>query len=305
MPAGTESAARAADRRGAHDETLRLLDLDELPRWSPWPARLLGLEPFVRPTRDLGKIEEEYDRGKWHQSLVAYRESERTPDPMQLRLMLFGADPGAPRAAVRHGALCVASNEQLLTWHADALANAMAHAIGRSATVVELGCGFGALLWHLAKRFPGRRYVGGEYAESAITLARELYATTPEIAVEKFNFYDPDYAVLEAAEAPVTVFTSQAIEQLPSAAHVLDVIARYRDKIAAVFHLEPAYDLYDDTLLGLMRRRYIEINDYNRDLIRELRRRSDLRIVRIEPDVLGWNPFNALALVHWEFSGPA
>ena len=305
MPAGAESAARAADRGGAHDETLRLLDLDELPRWSPWPARLLGLEPFVRPTRDLGKIEEEYDRGKWRQSLVAYRESGRTLDPMQLRVMLFGDDPGAPRAAVRHGALCVASNEQLLSWHADALANAMAEAIGRSATVVELGCGFGALLWHFAKRYPGRRYLGGEYSQSAITLARDLYARTPEVAVEKLNFYDPDYAVLEAAEAPVTVFTSQAIEQLPSAAHVLDVLAKYRDKIAAVFHLEPAYDLYGDTLLGLMRRRYIELNDYNRDLIGVLQGRADIRILRIEPEVIGWNPFNALALIHWEPCGAA
>ena len=303
MPAGAESAARAAGRRGAHDETLRLLDLDELPRWSPWPARLLGLEPFVRPTRDLGKIEEEYDRGKWRQSLVAYRESGQTLDPMQLRLTLFGADTGAPRAAVWHGALCVASNEQLLSRHADALANAMADAIGRSATVVELGCGFGALLWHLAQRYPGRRYLGGEYAESAITLARELYAKTPELSVEKFNFYDPDYAILEAAAAPVTVFTSQAIEQLPSAAHVLDVLARHRDKITAVVHLEPAYELCGDTLLGLMRRRYIELNDYNRDLIGELRRRPDVRMVGLEADLIGWNPFNSLALIHWEFGG--
>ena len=279
----------------------RRLDLDDLPRWSPWPARLLGLEPFEPGARDLAKIEAEYGRDKWQQCLDAYRASGGALDPIRVRLAMNARDAATPRAAVYRGGLCLATVEELLALHYEALAEAMAGAIAHSRTVVELGSAFGAILWHLAKRFPGRRYVGGEYADSAVTLAAGLYAKTPEIAVEKFNFYDPGYAILEAAEAPVTVFTSQAIEQLPSAAHVLDVLGRYRDKIAAVVHLEPAYDLYGDTLLGLMRRRYIELNDYNRDLIGELRRRPDIRVVRLEPEVIGWNPFNALALVQWEF----
>jgi hypothetical protein len=65
--------------------------------------------------------------------------------------------------------------------------------------------------------------------------------------------------------------------------------------------LEPSYEFYDDSLLGLMRRRYIELNDYNRDLFSVLQGREDVRILRLEREVVGWNPFNALTLVHWTF----
>jgi hypothetical protein len=50
-----------------------------------------------------------------------------------------------------------------------------------------------------------------------------------------------------------------------------------------------------------MRRRYLEINDYNRNLFGTLKGRADIRIVRLEQDVIGWNPFNCLGMVHWEF----
>jgi hypothetical protein len=51
-----------------------------------------------------------------------------------------------------------------------------------------------------------------------------------------------------------------------------------------------------------MRRRYLEINDYNRNLFGELQRRPGIRVLRLEKDVIGWNPFNSLGMVHWEFA---
>lgn len=68
-------------------------------------------------------------------------------------------------------------------------------------------------------------------------------------------------------------------------------------------HLEPSYELYGtDDLMGQMCRRYIEVNDYNRDLVGAISRRDkDIRIVGQTPGILGWNPFNSLALIHWKF----
>lgn len=277
------------------------LPLAELPRWSVWPARLLGLAEFEARSRDVEKIEAEYNQDKWRRCLQAFRESSGTMSSHDLRLFRYGPDPSRRRAAVLRGKLVTLSTRRLLEEFDRVLFGAMAASIGESRSIVELGSSFGPILGDLARRFPGPRYLGGEYAENAVTLAGELYADRPDIEVRRLNFYDDTYDVLERAEGPVTVFTSQAIEQVPSAAHIVDVLAKYRDKIAAVFHLEPSYELYDDSLLGLMRRRYIELNDYNRDLIGVLKGRSDLRILGIEPEVVGWNPFNALALVHWTF----
>lgn len=280
---------------------MRPLRLSDLPAWSPWPARLLGLENFASPHRDVAKIEAEYNRDKWLKCLEAFRDSRGALDALGLRLFSYGGNAQQARAAVYRGRLVQTTVGVLLDAYDEILADAMAASVANSRTVIELGCGFGQILWGLAQRFPDRAYRGGEYSENAVTLAGELYAKGPDIAVSRLNFYDDAYEVLERAEGPVTVLTSQAIEQIPSAAHIIDVLAKYKDKILSVFHLEPSYQLYDDSLLGLMRRRYVEINDYNRDLVGVLQGRSDIRVLRLEPEVIGWNPFNALALMHWTF----
>lgn len=300
----TRETGSARGCEGGHRHlhaAMRPLRLSELPAWSPWPARLLGLDRFQVPKRDVDKIEAEYNRDKWLKCLEAFRDSRGTMDARALRLFGYGGNARQLRAGVHRGRLVTATVEALLDAYDEMLADAMAASIAGSRTVVELGASFGQIMWGLAQRFPDRAYRGGEYSENAVALAKELYAKGPDIAVGRLDFYDDAYEVLERAEGPVTVFTSQAIEQIPSAAHIIDVLAKYRDKIVSVFHLEPSYELYDDSLLGLMRRRYIEINDYNRDLVGALQGRGDVRILRLEPEVIGWNPFNALALVQWTF----
>lgn len=272
------------------------IELNDLPHWSPWPARLLGLEPFEQQRRDVAKVEQEYNREKFKGCLDYHRDRRGSVDPVALRRWCY--KPGV-RDAVYMGELVSATPDQLHEALFDILIPALP--IKRAKTVVELGCGFGANLWRLWRKFPDKTYAGGDYSGHAVVLAGELYCDIPNIKVSKLNFYDNTYPVLEEAEGPVVVFTSQAIEQLPSVAPMLETIVRYRDKITDVVHIEPAYELCDDSLLGCMRRRYIEINDYNRDLIGALESRPDIQVIGLQADVLGFNAFNSLALVHWRF----
>lgn len=39
--------------------------LDDLPRFSPWPARLLGLEPWGQRTKSSDEILREYEHENW------------------------------------------------------------------------------------------------------------------------------------------------------------------------------------------------------------------------------------------------
>ncbi|MBI4442273.1 MAG: hypothetical protein HY649_02730 [Acidobacteria bacterium] len=168
-------------------------------------------------------------------------------------------------------------------------------------TIVELGAGYGYNLWLLSKLLLRHSLLGGEYCSNAVDLASHLYPPTVAKIVP-FNFYDHDtYCLLDRAESPVLVFTCHAMEQLPSARSVLDSLFAYRDKIGAVLHFEPLYESHGANLLGLMRRRYTEINDYNRDLLDVLRQRSYVRIVKIEENILGLNPLNPTSILHWEF----
>lgn len=279
------------------------IPLNELPRWSVWPARLLGNEPFKAQVRTTDKVADEYGKDKWQAALDAFTESGGKLEAPELRRQYYARDGGAQRAAVYRGKIVAAYAPEISDWYDDLFAEWMQPSIAKARTVVELGAGFGQVLWALRQRFPGKLWRGGEYTDSAVELASRLYAPHPDISVEHVNFYDKSYAVIEKAEGPIVVYTSQALEQIPDCSGVIETLGKYRDKIAAVFHLEPAFGLQDgETVLGLMRRRYLEINDYNRNLVDVLKAHPDVRILRMEKDVIGWNAFNSLGMIHWEFN---
>ncbi len=282
-------------------QSMRSLDINELPQWSPWPARLLGAETFKELKRDIAKIEAEYNQDKYAACLDRYRQSNGALDPVALRFSVSGRSAEKEFAAVLNGKLVVARQADLIDALFALLPKAVIEAAPQSKTIVELGSAFGANLWKIAEMAPGKQFVGGDYSDNAIAIAQLLYSGRDDIRVEKLNFYDSRYPLFDRAEGPVTVFTSQAIEQLPTAEPFLNGLAAHKDKIAAVVQLEPAFDLHDSSLLGMMRRRYLELNDYNRDLLSGLKRRSDIEIVDVRKDVLGFNEYNSLSLIAWRY----
>ncbi|HJQ55507.1 MAG TPA: hypothetical protein VJ890_01285, partial [Vineibacter sp.] len=125
------------------------IDINDLPQWSDWPARLLGLTSFTPPVRTPAKIEEEYGQIKYATCLKAWQESGETLDATQLRLHHYAQDPAALRPAVYKGKILAVPATQIVAWYDALLAEWMAGAIGKARTVVELGTGFGHILWSL------------------------------------------------------------------------------------------------------------------------------------------------------------
>jgi hypothetical protein len=68
-----------------------------------------------------------------------------------------------------------------------------------------------------------------------------------------------------------------------------------------VLHFEPVRDLRGQGLLGLLRARYAEISDYNRDLLATLRSAPEIEIDRVEYDVIGLNPLYPRSVIQWHF----
>jgi SAM-dependent methyltransferase len=272
--------------------------LNELPRWSEWPARVLGLSEWTVRERTREKVEAEYDAEKYA-SCLALLESNPDSTPEDLRAFEFGGDDETICIS-RGGRLFSSTIARARELYVDLLVETMSSAISASSSVVELGCGYGYNLGRLAERFPGRRYRGGDYSANAVEIARVLHGGTDDVTVERFDFYDTPYTLLDGLPEPVTVFTLHSLEQVPHSRTVLDALVAAGRHISSVFHFEPLHDPADDSLLGLMRRRYDELNDYNRDLLEELRDRADVRVHRLETDVLGSNPLHTVGIAHWE-----
>lgn len=276
------------------------IDLNNLPQWSSWPPRLLGLTQWNAPVRTLEKVDQEYDKDKYAKCLAYYFDTGRKATPEEVKQFEFGFN----------GTVCVSLGNSLVLMSLDEarlrlyslLATTMRHEIEQSVAVIELGCGYGYNLWILMQQFGGKEFRGGEYSLNAVQLASHLFAMYSGIRISQFNFYDRSCEILENIQEPVTIFTVHAIEQLRDTAFFFDTLWQYRRKVKAVFHFEPLHDNHDETLLGLMRKRYSEINDYNCDLLSQLKQRSEMvRLIHIEADVLGLNPLNPTSVIQWEF----
>lgn len=251
---------------------------------NPWTARLLGQIEFSR-TRDALQVEREYDADKYGE-LRKFQLA--TPEAYkQKEFELGGLGPDSD--------LCVSFGEAIFRTPLR-VARPIFYGIVQAAVsqhgahnVCELGCGYGFNLTYL-----GAGVLGGEFSRNAVALGRSL-----GLDVHHFDYYDPEsYAFIPD---DTTIVTVHSMEQIPDAGPVIDSLANHRSKIRAVVHLEPSLEQSRSSLLGIMRNRYIELNDYNRNLLRVLDSRDDVEILDRRLDLVGLNPLNSAHLIAWRF----
>ncbi|MDD3896386.1 MAG: class I SAM-dependent methyltransferase [Candidatus Peribacteraceae bacterium] len=280
----------------------RKIPLNELPQWSPWPERLLGIKGWQTPRRTVEKIDSEYDKDKYADCLMFVKRQKEIIDASDVKNYELRSG--------NLGKICISRKGKLYEMPADRIADFNANLLTKYAkpfmkkvdTVVEIGCGYGINLWELSKKYPGKKYIGGEYSKNAIETASMLYENSPLISVKYCNFYDSTYNILEqcGANSKVLLITRHAIEQLPTAENVIQTLSQYFDRLVAVVHMEPIHENCDNTLLGMMRKKYTKMNDYNQDLLSIVQNRNDIEILRNDYDVYGVSPLNPTSVLIWK-----
>jgi hypothetical protein len=77
-----------------------------------------------------------------------------------------------------------------------------------------------------------------------------------------------------------------------------------RRRPRTVVHLEPCHEDQDPmSVIGLMRRRYAELNDYNRNLVgvlRALEQAGRIRVLEHRRNVFSATPFNPTSILIWQ-----
>lgn len=279
---------------------MQKISIDELPKYSPWVARLLGLDPFKRPVRNIAKVDSEYDKDKYAK-LLAYYQANSGVTTQAIREFVL--------KPILHRKVCLSKDSQIflispadyLQIDNETLIDALAEPIATVNVVVELGCGYGHNFSVLREAYPNRTWIGGDYSQNAVKLAALLFSSYDDISVSLFNWYDDSWPIFESFKGKALVFTRHSVEQLPCARYVLPNFTKYREKIIGVVHLEPVYELADqETTLGMMRRAYTLLNDYNTDLLSTLKAMG-VKILKTQYDLLGANPLNPTSLVYWQF----
>lgn len=273
---------------------MKSIALDELPHYSPWPERLLRGVQTARRTPE--RVEAEYDQGLYAKLLET---AERTDRPLieDIRLIALG-EPGREVAMSIGPALYALPLERAMARSEEVHLNQLGRHLQGIRTVVDLGCGYGHLLSRFRLMYPtcAADLRGGDISPTAVRLAQRF-----GIQADTFSFLDDVCAPLDHAQPPVLVVTAYALHQLPSAAPAVRLLARYRDKIAAVVCLEPEADFFGDGLLGLLRHAYGRANDYSADLLRVLEARGDTRVLYYVQNAIGANALLPGTISAWKF----
>jgi hypothetical protein len=252
-----------------------------------WTDRLLGVKDFTKK-RDIEQIEREYNLDKYKSvhdlelpDMEAYKVKEFELAGLKLdqEVKMSFKDELFKMPLKRARLIAYNTFTDMISPYL-------------SANNCELGCGYGFNL----RLIKGNNY-GGEYSKYAVELGKRL-----GLDLVEFNYYnEPDYDFIKPDS---TVFTVHSIEQVPDAKVIIDSLYKQKDKINYVVHFDPSFLPHRANFIGKARNRYIELNDYNRNLFSYITSRTDIiEVVNLEYDVLSMqiNPLNSTNFIAYKF----
>lgn len=278
---------------------LQPLDIDELPEYSPWPPRLLEIEPWESDGTYT-------DPTKYNERYGAHLAFQRQHPALDFR------DVADWRGrATSEGSTAISKREALyLTDHAtaqslqeEALVSAFEGILDGGELVVSLGCGWGYNLGVLAEAYPTCTFLGGEIAENAVTLGQNVFEDTDTVSIEQFDFHDSQWDLLEReVDRDIVLFTRGALTTLSNLQKAfITSLQDYLPTLREGVHLEPVHELHsEETLLGLLRRKYTHARGYNPGILTALNTIEDIEITATTYDVMGRNPLHPLSEIHWK-----
>ncbi|MBL7884256.1 MAG: hypothetical protein JNL69_09315 [Bacteroidia bacterium] len=252
---------------------------------NPWSKRLLGLTQFQKK-RDTQQIENEYNLDKYGKLLEF--DFKTIEEYKSKEFELAGLNPISGEMIISiEDDLFKASVSEARKMYYDLIKSLVSKY--KSKNICELGCGYGYNLSLL-----DINGYGGEYSINAVKLAKKL-----GLDVTEFNYYnEADYNFIKPDS---TIFTAHSIEQIPDATIIIDSLEKQKNKINYIINIEPTVIEGRNSFLGLLRNKYMELNDYNRNLLCILQNRKDIEILELNIDSFGLVPLNTANTIVWRF----
>ena len=276
--------------------------LDDLPKFSPWTQRVLGLVSWERPQRTAKENQREYEAEKWGPLLERVKACRKTVTLDEIEDWVF---QNCKEVLASVGKSLVAMSGREAHGRFRDLVATITGKYWPATALIELGCGYGSIILGLAHRLPfkGGKILAAEYTPSGQELTSFLAGVEGvSMDVGACDFGSSEITDLHVPEGSI-LLTSYAAHYLPLLPDsFVTGLAALKPKV--VIHCKPCYEHCEsDTILGLMRKRYMELNDYNRNLVTLLRthqERGTIRILEEQPAVFGANPLLPASIIVWE-----
>jgi hypothetical protein len=275
--------------------------VNDLPKYSPWPARLLGLEKWEQKIKTPTEITREYEYEKWG-PLLEKVEKVNTPLSVEdVDELVFRDNPNLVCSVGDH--LTLLNYREAHKKYLDLLEKILKKYLPASA-LIELGAGYGSVIIPLARRkkFCNLPIYAGEYTASGTKLIGILsQREKKQILTGHCDFNLPNFLDFEIPHEGI-IFTSFSAHYLPTMTpDFIESFLSLKPKI--IINIEPCYDHFSsNTLMDLMRRKYIEVNDYNRNfvtLLKKFEKDGKIEILEETPELFGTNPLLPASVIVW------
>jgi hypothetical protein len=282
----------------------RKYSVNDLPRYSPWPARIVGLESWAPATKSRREVLREFEAEKWGVLLERARD---LGDELSLSaLEATTGEPYSEKLVWREGELQMARESDARAEGVRVLAETLA-SHGPIHTLVDMGAGYGGTLFPLLRElrrlgasYSPERVVAGELTRSG----RELLSLLAKVEGVSVEVAECDLASTHVMEPPpvgATVITCYSMTYLESSQACLERVVSWKPRL--VMHFEPLIQhASSTTMLGLLQRRYIELNCYNQELLTCLRQLDSARVIELIEErahVSGINPLLPASIAVW------
>ena len=200
------------------------------------------------------------------------------------------------------GDFYLASGQEVFNMHLEVFDKVISKHMTKHTALVELGAGYGSKILNLStkKKFHGTQLFAAEFTENGCDAIKELSSRmNKEVQV---GYCDLKKQIIKDISIPKNsvIFTSYAlhyVQKLPDS--FIDFILNFEPKI--VINFEPCFEAHDDSNYGKLCKRYIEINDYNVDMVTILKnsyKRGSINM-NIDKNVIGGNPFLPISIIEW------
>lgn len=275
--------------------------LNDLPKYSDWPSRMLGLSNWDARKKNHEQIDREYNEDKWGHLLNLANDSV---DKITLKEIMEWEYGECLDGIVWHENLKFMNYLEL---HAEYLRIIIERLLkyNKANTIIEFGAGYGSIILNIAKNvlFKSSKIIAGEITPNGKKLMRSICSVENlhDIEIVHCDLSSKDIANILIPKDSI-IFTSFAACCVPKFSYsFIERIINFCPKV--VIHFEPIYEFCnEDDLLGLMRKKYIEMNDYNKNLYSIIEKGyidGKLDILNIEKNLIGANPFLVASIVEW------
>lgn len=279
----------------------RRISLNELPAYHELVRTMLAGGALPQRSKTEAELVREFDVEKWGGLLREAKDAGRGFRYATVDRLHMGALGN-----------CVSVRGDTLTWEPQLAATRRFRALVGdtlaglmpATALVELGAGYGGMFFSVARAL--REFNPALYALEFSGSGRELIeriasAERLEVTTGACNLGAREMTPVAIPEGAV-IFTSFAAHYVPvMSAEFVRALCALRPK--AVVHFEPlVHPESEQTTLGILRRRYLESNDYNRNMLEVLTEAERARVIRIESIDRSWfglNPLLPASRVVW------